>query len=294
MLQSLGVKRCPAWPDQFGLSLRRWLAEKGHSPIRTLSLFSGGGGLDIAFHDAGFDIVHMIEIEAKYVQTLERNSTPGKWLENSNPICLDIREFFPNPDLAIDFIIGGPPCQTFSAAGRRASGVAGISDSRGTLFQEYVRLIKTLQPKGFLFENVYGITGAQKGEAWQKIQNAFKQAGYTIYYRILDAADYGVPQHRERLFIVGIREGSYLFPSPNHGPDSPDCEPFYSAGEAVEGIDTSDTEQGIGGKYGHLLKQIPPGLNYSFYTEEMGHPKPVFSWIFSFLIFSTKPIPKRQ
>jgi DNA (cytosine-5)-methyltransferase 1 len=292
MLQSLSVKPCPAWPDQFGLSLRRWLAEKGHSPIRTLSLFSGGGGLDIAFHDAGFDIVQMIEIEAKYVQTLESNSIPGKWLENSEPICIDIREFFPSPDLAIDFIIGGPPCQSFSAAGRRASGVAGISDSRGTLFQEYVRLIKTLQPKGFLFENVYGITGAQKGSAWQEIQKAFKQAGYTIYYRILDAADYGVPQHRERLFIVGIREGNYLFPSPTHGHDSPDGEPFYSAGEAVEGLDTSDTDQGIGGRYGHLLKQIPPGLNYSFYTKEMGHPNPVFSWRSKFSDFLYKADPE--
>jgi DNA (cytosine-5)-methyltransferase 1 len=75
----------------------------------------------------------------------------------------------------VDFVIGGPPCQTFSAAGRRAAGVAGTTDRRGTLFQEYVRILKLLQPKGFLFENVYGITGANKGEAWQEIQEAALQ-----------------------------------------------------------------------------------------------------------------------
>lgn len=292
ILQALDVSRNPAWPDCFGLSLRRWLSRQGHSPIRTLSLFSGGGGLDIAFHDCGFEIVQMIELEAKYVQTLIHNSQPGKWLENSNALCIDIREYAPNPDLKVDFIIGGPPCQTFSAAGRRASGVAGTSDARGTLFQEYVRILKTLQPKGFLFENVYGITGAQNGEAWKEIQTAFKEAGYTIHFRVLDAADYGVPQHRERLFIVGLREGSYQFPYPTHGPDSPGCEPFYTAGEAVAGADISEADEGIGGRYGHLLIDIPPGLNYSFYTEEMGHPQPVFSWRSKFSDFLYKADPE--
>ncbi|MEW6491227.1 MAG: DNA cytosine methyltransferase [Cyanobacteriota bacterium] len=288
MLQALGVSRNPAWPDQFGLSLRQWFKQQGHSPIRTLSLFSGGGGLDIAFHDCGFEIVQMIELEAKYVQTLIQNSQPGKRLENAQPLCIDIREFFPNPDLNVDFIIGGPPCQTFSAAGRRAAGVAGTSDARGTLFQEYVRILKTLQPKGFLFENVYGITGAQKGEAWALIQTAFKEAGYTIHFRVLDAADYGVPQHRERLFIVGLRAGSYQFPYPTHGPDSPDKQPFYTAGEAVAGADIADAVAGIAGRYGHLLVDIPPGLNYSFYTQEMGHPHPVFSWRSKFSDFLYK------
>lgn len=169
ILTVLEVKRKPAWTDQFGLSLRKCLIKHGHSPIKTLSLFSGGGGLDIAFHDSGFDIVQMVEIEARYVQTLEKNSLPGGWLEDSQPICIDIRKFFPATDLRVDFIIGGPPCQTFSAAGRRAAGVAGTADPRGMLFQEYVRLLKALEPKGFLFENVYGITGANGGEAWQEV-----------------------------------------------------------------------------------------------------------------------------
>jgi DNA (cytosine-5)-methyltransferase 1 len=111
----------------------------------------------------------------------------------------------------IDFIIGGPPCQTFSAAGARASGVNGMDDRRGTLFQEYVRILNQVRPKAFLFENVYRIVGAQGGEPWLLIQEAFKGAGYKLHWRILDAADYGVPQHRVRLIIVGIR-GDCEFP----------------------------------------------------------------------------------
>jgi DNA (cytosine-5)-methyltransferase 1 len=292
ILDVLGVSIGAGWCDKFGLSLRQWLMQHGHTPIKTLSLFSGGGGLDIAFHDAGFDIVQMLEVEAKYVQTLTQNSMPGKWLENSKAICVDIREYFPHPELEVDFIIGGPPCQSFSAAGRRAAGVSGTKDARGILFQEYVRLLKTLKPKGFLFENVYGITGARNGKDWQEIQNAFKEAGYTIYFRILDAADYGVPQHRERLFIVGLKEGNYLFPYPTHGSDSPGNEPFYTAQEAVAEVDISGAEVGISGRYGHLLNDIPPGLNYSFYTTEMGHPNPVFSWRSKFSDFLYKADPE--
>lgn len=292
-LSILNVKKEVGWTDNFGKSLRNVLLREGITPIRTLSLFSGGGGLDIAFHDAGFEIVKMIELEDKYVQTLRHNSKQGKWLENSESICIDIREFSPEPNLSVDFIIGGPPCQTFSAAGRRAAGVSGINDDRGTLFNEYVRILKELQPKGFLFENVYGIIGANGGEAWQSIQKAFREAGYHIYFRILDAADYGVPQHRERLFIIGLKEGKYLFPCPTHGSDSLDQRPYYSAADAVNGVIISATlRTGIGGKFGHLLEQIPPGLNYSFYTKEMGYPNPIFSWRSKFSDFLYKADPK--
>ncbi len=290
ILTTLEVEQEAGWTDNFGKSLRKWLRQQGITPVRTLSLFSGGGGLDIAFHDSGFEIVQMVELEAKYVQTLQKNSQPGKWLEGSKPICTDIKNYSPH-DLKIDFIIGGPPCQTFSAAGRRAAGVSGTTDARGTLFQEYTRVLKLLQPKGFLFENVYGIIGANGGEAWQEIQGAFREVGYNIHFRILDAADYGVPQHRERLFIVGLKQETYVFPYPTHGPDSLNQQPYYSAVKAVEGADVSDIEVGLGGRFGHLLEDIPPGLNYSFYTKEMGHPNPIFSWRSKFSDFLYKADP---
>ena len=291
ILMALGVEAGTAWPDRFGMAIHQWLSCNHYAPIRTLSLFSGGGGLDIAFHDAGFDIVELVEIEEKYIQTLKANARLGKSLEKTNILCTDIRDYIPDPSLKIDFIIGGPPCQTFSAAGRRAAGVIGTNDPRGTLFEEYARVLKTLKPKGFLFENVYGITGAQNGEPWQDIQNAFRDAGYKISCRVLDAADYGVPQHRERLFIVGLQENSFLFPYPTHGPDSITPCPFYSAGEAVAGADVSDASSAIKGRFGYLIPNIPPGLNYSFYTKEMGHPNPVFSWRSKFSDFMYKADP---
>ncbi len=292
IIDSLEVSPGPAWPDRFGKAVRRWLDGKGHEPIKTLSLFSGGGGLDVGFHDSGFRIIQMVELERKYADTLAANSRPGRLLEGSEPLCMDIREYEPDDELEVDFVIGGPPCQTFSAAGRRAAGVSGTTDSRGALFEEYVRILEKLQPKGFLFENVYGITGAQSGDAWRQIQAAFEAAGYKTRYRILDAADYGVPQHRERLFIVGIREGDFYFPNPTHGPDSMGRQPFYTAGEAVSGADVEGAETGLGGRYGSLLDRIPPGLNYSFYTREMGHPSPVFSWRSKFSDFLYKADPE--
>jgi DNA (cytosine-5)-methyltransferase 1 len=175
ILATLEVRQGTSWPDNFGKSLRKWLRQHDIAPVRTLSLFSGGGGLDIAFHDSGFEIVQMVELEAKYIQTLQKNSQPGKWLEGSIPICTDIRDYSPDLDLKVDFIIGGSPCQTFSAAGRRAAGVAGITDTRGTLFQEYVRLLKRLQPQGFLFENVSGITGANKEKHGKKFKKLLEK-----------------------------------------------------------------------------------------------------------------------
>ncbi len=293
MLNALAVETGPAWPDRFGRAMRKWLSAQSHQPIRTLSLFSGGGGLDIAFHDAGFDIVEMVEIEEQYGKTLRANALADKYLGAATVRCVDVRSYSPSPDLQVDFIIGGPPCQTFSAAGRRAAGVRGTNDPKGMLFREYIRILHMIKPHGFLFENVYGIIGANGGDSWRQIQDEFREAGYDIYWRILDAADYGVPQHRERLFIVGLQHGddAYLFPYPTHGHDAITSRPYYTAGEALCGIDVSDAVSGIGGRYGHLIPDIPPGLNYSFYTQEMGHPNPVFSWRSKFSDFMYKADP---
>jgi len=280
----------PGWPDAFGNALQAWMKTLLRTPVRTLSLFSGGGGLDIAFHDAGFQIIKMVEIDARFVETLGINAQEGRRLAGAEPLCMDIKNFDPPDDLHIDFIIGGPPCQTFSAAGRRAAGVAGFDDPRGMLFQEYVRILSKLQPVGFLFENVYGILGAQSGKPWKEIIKAFEKVGYTISFRILDAADYGVPQQRERLIIVGSRTGRFAFPRPTHGPDSLGQRPYYTAGLAVQGVE--GTKPGpVNGRHGHLLHDIPPGLNYSFYTEKMGHPSPLFSWRskFSDLLYKADP-----
>ncbi len=283
----------PGWPDKLGEALHKYLEDNNLPKIRTLSLFSGAGGLDIGFHDLGFDIIESVEIEQKFCNTLILNSGEGKKFPSSKPNCIDIREYSGDNLGKIDFIIGGPPCQTFSAAGRRQGGVLGTTDARGVLFREYVRLLKKLQPKGFLFENVYGIVGAQDGKPWEEIKTSFQEVGYKLHFRILDAADFGVPQHRERLIIVGLKEGPFEFPRPTNGYDSINEEPFYSAGLAVKGLELTEDEKavGINGRFGKYMFDIPPGLNYSFYTSEMGHPHPIFAWRSKFSDFMYKADP---
>ena len=283
----------PAWPDQFGHAIKEWLRNNKISPIRTLSLFSGAGGLDIGFSDIGFEIIESVEIEEKFCETLKMNTGKGKRFSKSKVNCIDIRKYSAKNLGQIDFIIGGPPCQTFSAAGRRANGVLGTTDARGVLFSEYVRLLTELSPRGFLFENVYGIVGAQNGEAWREIRQAFSAVGYNLFYRIVDAADYGVPQHRERMIIVGLKEGTFKFPRPTHGPDSINKQSFYNAETAVRGVQSRETAESnrLGGRFANLLDDIPQGLNYSFYTEEMGHPNPIFAWRSKFSDFLYKADP---
>jgi DNA (cytosine-5)-methyltransferase 1 len=293
LCEELGVCTTEYWCDAFGVALRRSIEIGDHRPIRALSLFSGAGGLDIGFHDAGFDIQASVEIDARFAESLKRNSAEGGYLAGTTVHCEDIRGFDPSIYEGIEFIIGGPPCQTFSAAGRRAAGVQGTQDARGTLFQEYVRILKALSPKAFLFENVYGITGAEKGRAWEEIRRSFADAGYKISFCVLDAADYGVPQHRERMFIVGAKDVLFKFPLPTHGPDSPGRLAHVSAASATRGIDLTVAEKNsrIGGRFGYLLNDIPEGLNYSFYTEKLGHPKPIFAWRSKFSDFLYKADP---
>ncbi len=281
-------------PDEFGKEIKKWAKKNLEQPINIVALFSGAGGLDIGFCDTGFSLIESVELEEKFVQTMLHNQTTGKYFADANIKCQDIRQYEPNISTPIDFIIGGPPCQSFSAAGRRAAGVAGTKDNRGNLFEEYVRVLKKLKPKGFLFENVYGLLGAEKGESIKKIIGAFKEIGYNISYRILDAADYGVPQHRERIILVGSKGNVFKFPKPTHGPDSLQEFPHYSANEAVLNVDRPDNDKlpSINGRFGHLLDEVPPGLNYSFFTEKMGHPNPIFAWRskFSDFLYKADPI----
>ncbi|WP_282022108.1 DNA cytosine methyltransferase [Ruegeria faecimaris] len=284
------------WSDKFGSLLKKETSFARRPKI--LSLFSGAGGLDIGFHDCGFEIVETVEFEQKFVDTLEANTCEGGYFNpKTKNTCCDIRDYTPGVS-QIDFIVGGPPCQPFSAAGARAAGVSGTKDARGTLFMEYVRLLKLLKPRGFLFENVYRILGANSGKDWAAIVSEFEAAGYVLKFRILNSADYGVAQLRERLIIVGVRkdlahELEYKFPRPTHGPDSDSKIDRFCAGLAIQDIQQPVQNRGLSGRYGSLLDDIPPGLNYSFYTEKLRHPEPVFAWRSKFSDFLYKADPER-
>lgn len=251
--------------------------------IRTLSLFSGAGGLDLGFLAAGFDIVGCVEIEPNYCKTLRANVGGNHRFGEATAVHeIDIRKFdtAPYQDAGIQCVIGGPPCQTFSAAGRRSGGVIGTEDERGQLFQAYCRVLDELQPKVFVFENVYGLPGANGGEPWREICAAFSKRGYELNWEVVDAADYGVPQHRERLIMIGSRSNSFTFPMPTHGPDSNGGPKLVSVAEAIDDLqsDHEPFHDNLGGMYGHLLPLVPEGLNYAYFTAEMNHPAPVFAW----------------
>lgn len=252
------------------------------SSIPTLSLFSGAGGLDIGFVQAGFDIRACVEVNPAYCQTLQANLTSGGHFGSADVHCIDVRSFDTSPyrGMGIRCVIGGPPCQTFSAAGRRAGGVIGTEDDRGQLFRSYCRILGELTPEVFVFENVYGLPGANGGEPWRAMLRAFSALGYKLRAEVVDSADYGVPQHRERLILVGFRDGEFEFPMPTHGPDSDGGPPLVGVEQAIADLQDAGEpwHDGPGGMYGHLLPKVPEGLNYSFFTSEMGHPEPVFAW----------------
>lgn len=263
---------------------RKTAPEAAKQKIKTLSLFSGAGGLDIGFHEAGFDILGCVELVPAYCKTLSANAGSGHFFAEMTEVhCGDIREFDPTlyEGKGIECVIGGPPCQTFSAAGRRSGGVLGTIDARGRLFESYCHILEVLKPKVFVFENVYGLPGANGGGPWREICESFSALGYSLRAEVVDAADYGVPQHRERLIIVGYRSelGSFEFPEPTHGPDSSSGRPLVTVRDSVADLqDPLEQYQEFDGLYGHLLSLVPEGLNYSFFTREMGYPKPFFAW----------------
>ena len=164
--------------------------------MKVISLFSGCGGLDLGFEKAGFDVAVANEFDPTIWETFKANHPLTKLIEG------DIRkikeEDFPNK---IDGIIGGPPCQSWSEAGS----LRGIDDSRGKLFYEYIRILKSKQPKFFLAENVSGMLANRHSEAVKNIIQTFKECGYNVSVTLVNAKDYGVAQERKRVFYIGFR-----------------------------------------------------------------------------------------
>ena len=263
---------------------------------RVLSFFTGCGGLDFGFEQAGFQSVYATDIDQESCATLRLNL--GRFfnvnmrIERADIVTLKPKTLPQN----IDLVIGGPPCQSFSASGRRAGGAAGRLDQRGRLFEAYCNIIAHVQPKAFVFENVRGILGTNKGKDWTAITRAFSTLGYMISYRLLDALDYGVPQQRERLFLIGHQlDTPFLFPEPTHGPDSVGGRPHVTAGQAFMGIHETEDLRSLkleGGKYSHLLPLVPPGQNYLYFTAKRGYPRPIFAYRSRFSDFLYKANPE--
>ncbi|OQB13843.1 MAG: Modification methylase HaeIII [Firmicutes bacterium ADurb.Bin193] len=163
--------------------------------MKIVSLFSGAGGLDLGFEKADCNIVWANEFDNSIWETYEKN--------HSAPLDKrDIRIIPSNEIPDCDGIIGGPPCQSWSEAGA----LRGIEDSRGKLFYEFIRILRDKRPKFFVAENVSGMLADIHKEAVNNIIHHFKEAGYDIFVKLLNAADFGVAQDRKRVFYIGFHK----------------------------------------------------------------------------------------
>lgn len=167
--------------------------------MRLLSLFSGCGGLDLGFEQAGFEITHAIDKDKTVAETYKLNHKATEFISK------DIRsfDFTPLKQMYFDGIIGGPPCQSWSVAGRGR----GLDDPRGRLFFDYVRVIDQLKPDFFVAENVSGILADKYRNQVASILEAFGSAGYHVTINRVEASYFGVPQERDRVFFLGVRCG---------------------------------------------------------------------------------------
>ncbi len=174
-----------------------------------IDLFCGCGGLSYGFEEAGFNILLGIDNDVKALETFELNHI------GSRSICGDITQIHYETDIkplisnkTIDVIIGGPPCQGMSLSGPRR-----FEDPRNKLYLSFIRLVKEIEPKMFVIENVPGLVGLFGGKIKDSIIEKFTKMGYTVQYKILCASEYGVPQSRKRVVFVGSRIGAFEYPS---------------------------------------------------------------------------------
>ena len=191
-----------------------------------ISLFSGCGGLDYGFESAGYNIVFRNDIDKYSCETLKMNSKSAVINKAIEDITIDeIKTMVGNSLNAVDVVIAGPPCQPFSKSAYWFKGdTLRLKDKRANTLIEYFRIIKEVKPKAFLLENVQGINYSGKKEGFQYIIESIKNinntegTNYIPYWKILSSAEYGVPQTRERLFLVAFRDGRiFQFPEPKYG-----------------------------------------------------------------------------
>jgi DNA (cytosine-5)-methyltransferase 1 len=254
-----------------------------------VSLFSGAGGLDLGLERAGFETLAQIEIDADCVATLRANHTRRKKdvlvlaekiadVEASQLMgALQLRKG------ELDLLAGGPPCQAFTTTGRRRA----LSDDRGSVVRDYLRLLRTLQPRYFLMENVTGFLSAalvhrplakrgkahlplmpdeMKGSVLRWFLRELVDAGYTVAWGVLDAVDFGVPQFRQRAFLIGTRARSPVFlPKATHvetkDPDDP--RRWRTLADALQGFrEEAPLVQPLSSFKAGVFEHIPPGGNW--------------------------------
>jgi DNA (cytosine-5)-methyltransferase 1 len=274
-----------------------------------ISLFSGAGGLDLGIEEAGFSIGAAVELDEDAADTMEKN-----FHGLVSPVIR--RDLFQVPTAEIlraaglrrrerpDLLVGSPPCVAFSKSGFWLPWKRRGADPAADLLDAYTRVLAEARPRAFILENVYALVYRNRASqpAFERLLRLIRDAGYSYQWRVLNSADYGVPQLRPRLFVVGARRGLPLpeLPSPTHGGQwerrftgNPE-RPHVTAAQALEGLrcDPEPTEI-VNGTWGHLLPEVPPGDNYLYFTAERENSSPIFRWRSRYWNFLLKLHPDR-
>lgn len=256
--------------------------------LHVVSLFTGAGGLDLGLEAAGFETCAAIEFAPNACATLRANRHWPVLEGDIHAIASStIVETSGRRIGETDLLAGGPPCQPFSKSAYWALGdTKRLADPRADTLSAYMRVLKDLRPRVFLLENVQGLLYRGKDEGMQLLARTVEEINaacgtrYSFNWAVLNTADYGVPQTRERVFIVGARDGRrFRFPEPTHqDPASVEVglfgsasEPWMTAWDAIGDLeDTPADGLEVGGTWGDLLPSIPEGENYLFHTDRGG------------------------
>lgn len=235
--------------------ISKWRKTDGAYSIS--SLFAGCGGLDLGFAQEGFWIKWANDNDHWACETYKKNF-------GDHIIEKDVADIRVKDVPQSDVILGGFPCQDFSMIWKRG----GIETERGNLYRHFVRIVKSKKPLMFIAENVKGLLTANGGKAVEQIISDFAEAGYHVKPNRINFADYGAPQLRERVLIIGVRRDlgkQFEMPKPTHSPES-----YVSAKTAFEGVEKvqfNNEHQSIAAKTREMLKLIPPGDNFSAIPE---------------------------
>lgn len=278
---------------------------KKRNHFTCISLFTGCGGLDIGLEKAGFKVVAATDIDEVCSESYSHNHPTTPYIVRTIG-QVSTRELLEAASLKkgeLDLLAGGPPCPAFSKSRfYRTEKPRALDDpvAKETV-GGYLRILDEARPRAFILENVRGLAYGVHKQALEHILDTAQRLGYKTSWQVVNAADYGVPQIRERCLVMGSLEGEVPRPLPTHAkePDLGSKLPkWVSAGDVLRNLDTIENESDeghfAGGKHHPQLCEIPPGENYLYFTEERGHPEPLFKWrsrYWSFLLKLSPDMP---
>ena len=273
-----------------------------------LSIFSGGGGIDCGFKNAGYQICFSTDFWKPACETLEYNKV-GKLVVCDDIRNIDYAKYLSEIGLTfadIDVLAGGPPCPAYSKSRfYRTDKKRALEDENSFTLPEYFRALKEIRPKVFFFENVFGFIYKPHKAAFDLLKEKAEEYGYDITYKVCNTANYGVPQIRERFICVGVKKElgkKFVFPEETHfNPEKVEADnvlkkPWVTCGDVLGDIDydlPEDDKMRAGSKHKDLLPLIPPGDNYLYFTAERGYPNPIFKWRSRYWSFLLKLSPAK-